>query len=72
MDRINAASELSFEQYSAWAISRYPGYREDDASDVVSGEAITMAPESSEACPVTVRSERHGQVIVTPKPKGSR
>jgi hypothetical protein len=64
---------MSFEQYAAWAISRYPGYRgePDPISEAgVTAAAPTEAPKSSDACPVTVRSSRD-RVIVTPHIKRS-
>lgn len=73
MNRIK--SEMSFEQYAAWARSRYPGFRDGDeplspAEDAVYSTAETEPPVSYEACPVTVKSARRG-VIVTPNPKRS-
>ena len=62
-------SNLSFEQYSAWAISRYPGYREGDIE--ASTTAQTLPPDSEESCPVTVKSNQNGYVVVTPVPKRS-
>lgn len=70
---MNFGANLSFEQYAEWARSRYPGYREEDA--ITDTEAVVYAetetPESDEACPVTVRSNRNG-VVVTPRIQRSR
>ena len=65
-------TEMSFEQYAAWATSRYPGYHAQDEMSPTEDAvyAATEAPASSDACPVTVRSNRHG-VVVTPRPKRS-
>lgn len=60
---------VSFEQYAAWAASRFPGYREPEVEELAS--ATTVAPVSSEACPVTVKSNQDGYVVVTPRVKRS-
>lgn len=70
---------MSFEQYVAWAASRYPGYREEESESdeffCVQRDACpaadTEAPTSDESCPVTVRSSRDGYVVVTPRIKRS-
>lgn len=61
---------MSFEQYAAWATSRYPGFREATEVEENLAAAATVAPASSDACPVTVRSNRDG-VVVTPRLKRS-
>lgn len=61
---------MSFEQYAAWAASRYPGYREEESEEATTS-ADTEAPTSDESCPVTVRSNRDGYVVVTPRIKRS-
>lgn len=58
---------MSFEQYSAWCLSRTPGYHGDEEAVA---SANTEVPASSDACPVTVRSSRD-RVIVTPRIKRS-
>lgn len=63
-------SLMSFEQYAAWARSRFPGFRQETETTEASVYADTQAPESDDSCPVTVRSNQYG-VVVTPRPKRS-
>ena len=74
MKAIQADTTISFEQYAEWARIRYPGFRNDEeltqTEDAV--YAPTEAPASSDACPVTVKSNQNGYVVVTPRPRGSR
>jgi hypothetical protein len=69
-------TNITFEEYAHWAASRYPGYLREETMTpteaAVYAPTIPPAPDSSEACPVTVKSATHGTVIVTPVPKGSR
>lgn len=74
MNQRKADTTMSFEQYAEWARSRYPGYREEQMSpteETVYESANTEAPSSSDACPVTVKSNKNG-VVVTPYAKRSR
>jgi hypothetical protein len=67
---------MSYEQYAAWCREQVPGYRETEAELTQAEEAVyaiaeTEPPVSSDACPVTIRSNRNG-AVVTPRPKGSK
>ncbi len=57
-------SNLTFEEYAAWARSRYPQYSEE--AEAAISTARTVAPVTDEACPVTLRSSRSG-VVLTPR-----
>lgn len=67
-------TEISFEQYVAWAASRYPGYHAEEPLTEVEASvySATESPVSSDACPVTVKSNQNGYVVVTPRPQRSR
>jgi hypothetical protein len=71
---LKADTVISFEQYAEWARSRYPGYHPGDElspTEEVVYSAPTEPPVSSDACPVTVKSNQN-RVIVTPAVKRSR
>ena len=61
-------SLLSFEEYSTWCMSSKPAF---DPGNYPMSLADTVAPDSNETCPVTVRSEPDS-VVVTPRPQRSR
>lgn len=71
---LKADTTISFEQYAEWARSRYPSFHaEEELSPTEEAVyATTEAPVSSDACPVTVKSNQNGFVVVTPRPQRSR
>lgn len=73
---LKADTTISFEQYAEWARSRYPGYHAENelshTEEAVYASAETEPPASSDACPVTVKSNQNGYVVVTPRIQRSR
>lgn len=61
--------DLSYEDYARWCRSRVPAVDPGSGPDS-SANTILASTDSSDACPVTVRSAHNDRVVVTPR--GSR
>lgn len=57
-------SLLSFEEYSAWCMSRKPPF---DPGHCPVSLATTVPPDSNDSCPVTVRSANSDHMVITPQ-----